>query len=99
MKIILCCMSGMSTSLLVKRMQTIVPKEVEIIAVPVEEGLNASKEADIILLGPQISFKEKELQNLVSIPVASIPMVMYGTMNAEGVLDIVRQKLPNNGVL
>lgn len=99
MKIILCCMSGMSTSLLVNKLQTLLSPKVEIIAVPIEEGISASKEADIILLGPQISYKEKDLKEQVTIPVVSIPMMMYGTMDAEGVLNLIRTHLPNNGVI
>ena len=99
MKIILCCMSGMSTSLLVKKMQAVVSDSVTIIAIPIEEVLNVSQDADIVLLGPQISFKEKDLKEQMTIPVVSIPMMMYGTMDVEGVLNIVRENLPNNGVL
>ena len=99
MKIILCCMSGMSTSLLVKKMQAVVSDSVTIIAIPIEEVLNVSQDADIVLLGPQISFKEKDLKEQITIPVVSIPMMMYGTMDVEGVLNIVRENLPNNGVL
>lgn len=99
MKIILCCMSGMSTSLLVKKMQAVIPDSVTIVAIPIEEVLNISRDADIVLLGPQISFKEKDLKEQIAIPVVSIPMMMYGTMDVEGVLNIVRENLPNNGVL
>ena len=99
MKIILCCMSGMSTSLLVKKMQAVVSDSVTIVAIPIEEVLNVSQDADIVLLGPQISFKEKDLKEQMTIPVVSIPMMMYGTMDVEGVLNIVRENLPNNGVL
>ena len=99
MKIILCCMSGMSTSLLVKKMQAVVSDSVTIVAIPIEEVLNVSQDADIVLLGPQISFKEKDLKEQITIPVVSIPMMMYGTMDVEGVLNIVRENLPNNGVL
>ena len=92
-------MSGMCTSLLVKKMQAVVSDSVTIVAIPIEEVLNVSQDADIVLLGPQISFKEKDLKEQITIPVVSIPMMMYGTMDVEGVLNIVRENLPNNGVL
>lgn len=91
--IMLACAAGMSTSLLVTKMEKAAAqqqKEVSILAVPVGEADIYAKEheVDIILLGPQVRYLEKEFkaQFEPAIPVATIPMVDYGMMNGENVL-------------
>lgn len=89
--ILLVCNAGMSTSLLVDKIikagtdQSI---ETKVDARPVEDIKNLLAEKDVILLGPQVRFKEKQIRALVEdkIPVAVIDMSAYGTMNGEKVL-------------
>lgn len=91
-KIILCCAGGMSSSLLVQRMQKIaaqrgVPYPIEAIGVTQAE-LRPDPDAACILIGPQVRFsKELVEQANPDIPVALISMVDYGRMNAENVLN------------
>ena len=75
MKIMLCCAAGMSTSLLVTKMN------------PVSEAKD-HLDADIILLGPQIRYAEKSVKELVDgkMPVQNIDMRSYGRMDGEKVL-------------
>lgn len=94
MKITLCCMAGMSTSLLVKKMSELVDESVFIEAVPLESLNGVGSETDILLLGPQIAFRLDEVKGKVTVPVMAIPMVMYGMMDAKGVLALIKEELP-----
>ncbi|GCF95479.1 PTS sugar transporter subunit IIB [Enterococcus florum] len=89
--ILLVCNAGMSTSLLIEKIEKAgVDQAIEtsVDARPVDDVKNHLKEKDVILLGPQVRFKEKQIKALVAdeIPVAVIDMSAYGTMNGEKVL-------------
>ncbi|MDR0409433.1 MAG: PTS sugar transporter subunit IIB [Spirochaetaceae bacterium] len=92
-KIRVFCNAGMSTSMLVAKMREAVSKrglDVNIEAYPFGEFDERAKEADAVLLGPQIGYeKGNAVKKLAStnIPVDVIPMVDYGMMNGEKVLD------------
>ena len=92
MKIMLCCNAGMSTSLLVQKMQKEVAARGEDIAIearPMNEAMDHINEADVILLGPQIGYAKADFEKAVEgrIPVTVIPMADYGRMNAPKILD------------
>ncbi len=64
-RILLACDSGMSTSLLVTKMQNYarsIGEEAEIWAVGQDKAKQAMKDADVVLIGPQMSFLKGELQ-------------------------------------
>jgi hypothetical protein len=97
--IMLVCNAGMSTSMLVNKMNQVVEKENKeytIFAVStsrVQEEVG-SKKIDMILLGPQIRYMEDSIKNQVGdVPVHVIDMLDYGTMNAEHVLQTVEDYL------
>lgn len=91
--IVLCCAAGMSTSMLVQRMQDAAQKkgvEVSIKAVPVAEFKENLDSADIILLGPQVKYEQTKLQALADPQgkkVAVIDMMDYGMMKGDVVLE------------
>ncbi|WP_432403920.1 PTS sugar transporter subunit IIB [Wukongibacter sp. M2B1] len=91
-RIMLVCSAGMSTSLLVTKMQAAASEqniEVEIFAVAQDDVKN-QKNIDIVLLGPQVRFllnKMKEKMNPKGIHVAVIDSINYGTMNGKAVLE------------
>ena len=94
--IMLVCSAGMSTSLLVTKMQkAAAEKEVDahIFAVPasaVDEHL-AKDEVDVMLLGPQVRYMIGQLEEKVAgknIPVDIINMQDYGMVNGENVLQV-----------
>ena len=94
MKIMLCCNAGMSTSLLVQKMQKEAAArgmDASIEARPMNEAMDHINEADVILLGPQIGYAKGDFEKAVAgrIPVTVIPMVDYGRMNAPKILDDV----------
>lgn len=86
------CNAGMSTSILVKKMkESALQKnlEVDIVAYPLSEMNARLKEADIVLLGPQVGYEAKRVKGLcapLNIPSAVIPMSDYGMMNGEKIL-------------
>lgn len=91
-KIMLVCSAGMSTSMLVKKMQDVAKTkgvDVEIFAVAEAEARNHT-DVNVILLGPQVRFLLKKITEMVAqqgIPVQVIESVHYGTMNGEAVLN------------
>ena len=91
-RILLICSAGMSTSLLVTKMQAAAKEqgiECTIDAVAVTELVNHEKNIDVLLLGPQVRFLLSELKGRLEpkgIPVEVIPSVDYGKMNGAKVL-------------
>lgn len=90
--ILLVCSAGMSTSMLVKKMQdSAAAKGIEatIWAVGDAESQGEIKKADIVLLGPQVRYLEKKMKERVNNEksVAVIDMMVYGTMNGEKALE------------
>lgn len=91
-KIVLMCNAGMSTSILMAKMQEAAKAmnyECEVEAHPVSEAAECGKYADIILLGPQIRFELKKVQAAVTCPVQVIDMSTYGTMNGKKLMEEV----------
>lgn len=82
----LACAAGMSTSLLVTKMEKAAADagvEAKIWAVPESEVEKNIGEFDILLVGPQIRFKAKAFEKMSAgrFPVHVIDMRDYGTMN------------------
>lgn len=97
LNIILLCSSGMSTSLLVNKMrEAAIEMEMEcrINAYPVSDAADKGKDADIILLGPQIRFGKKRVEeDCPGVPVICIDMKLYGTLDGRGVLEQTKREL------
>lgn len=93
--IMLVCSAGMSTSLLVTKMQKAAETrglEAEIFAISASDADNnlAAKEIDVVLLGPQVRFMKAQFEQKLApkgIPFDIINMSDYGMMNGEKVLD------------
>ncbi|HEL2265041.1 TPA: PTS sugar transporter subunit IIB [Streptococcus suis] len=93
--IMLVCAAGMSTSLLVTKMQqaaTASALEREIFAVSAMEAeeILADKTVDILMLGPQVRYMLVEFKAKLAplgIPVVAIPMTDYGMMRGDKVLE------------
>lgn len=96
--ILLVCSAGMSTSMLVKKMEAAAQeKGVEAHIWAVGDAASASElpKADIVLLGPQVRYLKKKMDAAVAgrIPVEVIPMKDYGSMNGAAVLDLALNTL------
>ncbi|NDL65504.1 PTS sugar transporter subunit IIB [Acerihabitans arboris] len=96
-RIVLACSAGMSTSLVVTKMEKEAASrslEYMIYAIP-EQNLRDELQTFgndilVVLLGPQVRFKlaeNKKLTDEYQIPIAVIDSVAYGTLNGAKVLD------------
>lgn len=96
-KIRLFCAAGMSTSLLVTKMQQYADSinyECEIEAHPTSEASVYGPEADIILLGPQVRFELNKIKaQLPGKIVEPIDMRAYGMMDGKKVIEQVKKAL------
>lgn len=92
--IMLVCAAGMSTSLLVSKMQKAAKEkgiDTDIFANSANEasGSLQNKDVDVLLLGPQVRFMKSQFEQKVegsNIPVDTINMQDYGMVNGEKVL-------------
>ena len=103
--IMLVCAAGMSTSLLVTKMQKaaeIQGIEADIFAKSAQEidDTLEQKNVEVLLLGPQVKFMQSQIESKQAgknIPVAAINMQDYGMMNGEKVLDHALQLIDSKG--
>lgn len=97
-KILLVCSAGMSTSLLVTKMQEAAKEmqvEIDINVLPVSECSTKINEVDIVLLGPQVRFQKTVVERLANgrIPVDIIDMRAYGMMDGKSILKSTLEKI------
>lgn len=89
-KIVLLCAAGMSTSLLVTKMVAAAEKhnlDYDISAYSISYAKESIKGADLVLLGPQVRYKLKEIQKIAGdVPVQVIDMVYYGMIDGESIV-------------
>ncbi len=91
MKILLVCCAGMSTSMLVQRMDKAAKAkgvDATIDAMAATQVQKVIDDFDIVMLGPQVRTQKKNIEALANgKPVVLIDMRDYGMMNGEKVLD------------
>jgi len=94
MKVLLICAAGMSTSLLTNNMRKNAEPGDEVEAVPVSELEQNIDKYDVILLGPQIRFKLKDVEK-VAAPKGKktgvIDMRAYGMMDGKAAMAQARK--------
>lgn len=92
LNIVLVCSAGMSTSLLVNKMNKVAEDkklDVKVVAIAEAEVNNYKDKADVVLLGPQVRYllpKMKELFGSRGVAVEVVNTIDYGTMKGEKVL-------------
>ena len=92
-KILLCCAAGMSTSMVVKKMQEAATSksiEAEIKAVGLDEFENCLPSFDIVLLGPQVKYKEADFSASAAKQNKKVKVINsmdYGMMKGDKILD------------
>ena len=101
-RILLCCAAGMSTSLLVTKMEAYCASqgiEAKIWAVSEKTVDNEAGNFDCLLVGPQIRYRLKALQKQYGsvVPVDMIPMAQYGRMDGEAVVKQALKMLEDFG--
>lgn len=98
-KIMLVCCGGMSTSLMVTKMQDKaknMDEEVEIFALAEGDAIRMISQVNVIMLGPQVSFALADFEEKAKphrVPVKVIDTVDYGRMNGEKVLATAMQAI------
>ena len=94
-KIVLLCNQGMSTSALVMKMREVIERnnlDYEVNAYSVDSAETSAKDADVILLGPQIRYKKNDVQKQFSDkPVEVIDMAAYGMLDGKKVVVLARK--------
>lgn len=98
-RITLVCNLGLSTSMVVKKMQEEAKNTgiaVSIEAVPESELKKISDTTDIVLLGPQISYKLNTLRSeYEGLKIEAINGTDYAIMNGKKILDFALDKINN----
>ena len=94
MRILLACGAGLSTSILMKKIEKYCAdkgEELTINAVPINDVAGYQKDYDCVLVGPQVSYRIEELKQILSIPVEGIPSLDYAIGNAENVIKLAHK--------
>lgn len=98
MNVLLCCSTGMSTSILAKEMRTVIQEkklDYKVAAVSVTQIKLYIEKADIVLVAPQNIAEYdmvRALGNLHNISVLLIGREEYGNMNGEMIIELLEQK-------
>ena len=77
MKVLLCCAGGLSSSILMKKMKTWADAHGE--------------DLECVLLAPQVSYRLKQLQEEIKLPIAEVPSLDYAIGNAENVMKLAHK--------
>jgi len=89
MKIMLICAGGMSTGILMKKMVKWGEEKnrpITVKAYGISEYEQEVDQYEVILLGPQISYKLNDIKNNVNIPVAQIASYDYAIGNVDNII-------------
>lgn len=94
MKILLVCAGGMSTSILMKKMEAYwkeVGEELEIKAVGLAEYQDVYKNFDIVMMGPQVSYRLKEVKENTGLPCSAIQSFDYAIANCPNIMKLAKK--------
>lgn len=91
MKVLLVCNAGMSTSILVQKMEAAAKEQnidLTISAMAFTQAEKLIQDWDVVMLGPQVRHQLKGIEKAADdkVPVEVINMRDYGTMNGANVL-------------
>lgn len=93
MKILLVCCAGMSTGILMKKMEAYWAnqgEDLKIDAVSVNEYEDVCQDYDIVLVGPQISYRLDEIRTGSGKPCAAINATDYALHNCAKIMQLAR---------
>lgn len=99
MNVLLVCAGGFSTSILVKKIEEESKKrniDIAVSAKPIEDLEMYIEQYDLVLLGPQVKYKENWVKKIVDKYKKIydvIPPHIYGRMDAASTLDIILKRL------
>lgn len=93
MKVMFVCCAGMSTSLLVEKVNAVAKSrglDIEVFAMGETEAKKDLAQADILLLGPQVRYMESGFRKTIGdakTKLGVVDMRAYGNMDGEKVLE------------
>ena len=94
MKILLVCAGGMSTSILMKKMEKYWAdqgEELSIKAVGVPRCGDAAREYDIVMVGPQVSYRMDYIKEATGLPCAAIVSMDYALADCPNIMKLARE--------
>lgn len=94
MNILLVCAGGMSTSILMKKLQKYSDARGmgdNIKATGLASYEDLYKDYDVILMGPQVSYRQDEVKENTKLPVAPIPPTDYAIGNSEAIFKLAEK--------
>lgn len=94
MKILLVCAGGMSTSILMKKMEKYwkeAGEELEIKAVGLGEYQDVYQNYDIVMVGPQVSYRLKEVKENTGLPCSAIQSFDYAVANCPNIMNLAKK--------
>ena len=94
MKILLVCAGGMSTGLLMKKMEAYWAEqgeELKITAVGMSEYDEVYQEYDVIMVGPQISYRLAQIKADTNKPCEAIPSLDYAIANCPNIMALAKK--------
>jgi len=94
MKILLVCAGGMSTGILMKKMEAYWRNqnvELEIKAVGLSEYTDVCTNYDIVLIGPQVAYRKKEVESATGLPCEAIPSFEYATADCQKIMKLAKK--------
>ena len=95
-KILVCCNSGVSTSLLVNKLEASIAAtgaELEVSALPLAQAIDELAASDVVLLAPQVGFAADNLKEATKAPVAVIDPDAYARADTEAILQQINELL------
>ncbi|MGL5245900.1 MAG: PTS sugar transporter subunit IIB [Sarcina sp.] len=96
MKIMLVCAGGMSTGILMNKIKNYASEkklDIQVRAYGIGDYLDEVSLYDIVLLGPQISYKYGEIKEESGKPIALISPMDYAIGNVEAIINLVKSKV------
>ena len=82
-KVLLICAGGMSTGILMRKMEKYAEEQGISLKI---EAVGMYKNYDVILLGPQVSYKKGEIEQNTQKPIAVIPAYDYAIGNVANIM-------------
>ena len=99
MKVLLCCAGGLSSSILMKKMKTWADahgEDLEIQAMGTGEAVETWQNGyECVLLAPQVSYRLKQLQEEIKLPIAEVPSLDYASCNPENGMKLAHKLCDN----
>lgn len=96
--ILLLCAAGMSTGLLMSKLKKYaadnnIELNIDAVGLSANDYIDEAKKHDVILMGPQVSYRVNEVKEATKMPVATIPSTDYALGNAKNIFALAAKLL------